>query len=124
VPTYASACSNAAAYRSACSCWGILPVTTTAAVPQSVVTVTATATATTTVVENVCNAASAPCNFNAPGACCSRTCCADFINGGSPKCGVGYIDCSNVQPRRKRDGPGGDGPRVAVLLSDGSVSVQ
>ncbi|KAK1613479.1 hypothetical protein BDP81DRAFT_401268 [Colletotrichum phormii] len=33
IPAYASACSGASAYRSACSCWGITPSFVTASVP-------------------------------------------------------------------------------------------
>lgn len=33
LPSYASACSNEARYSSACSCWGILPDTTTETTP-------------------------------------------------------------------------------------------
>jgi hypothetical protein len=39
VPAYASACSGTAGYYSACSCWGITAVTTTAVVPVTTSTV-------------------------------------------------------------------------------------
>ncbi|KAK2053778.1 hypothetical protein LY76DRAFT_581222 [Colletotrichum caudatum] len=41
VPAYASSCDDAAEYSSACSCWGITAVTSTA--PRPTVTVTTTA---------------------------------------------------------------------------------
>ncbi|KAK1476831.1 hypothetical protein CNYM01_05736 [Colletotrichum nymphaeae SA-01] len=40
IPAYASSCGDSAAYSSACSCWGITAVTTTA--PKPTVTVTTT----------------------------------------------------------------------------------
>jgi hypothetical protein len=40
LPTYATACSSAAEYASACSCWGITPTVSTASTPT--VTVTST----------------------------------------------------------------------------------
>ncbi|KAK7932579.1 hypothetical protein PG985_003291 [Apiospora marii] len=40
VPTYASACSGAVRYSSACSCWGVSAVFTTAPTPVVTVTVT------------------------------------------------------------------------------------
>ncbi|KAK2011855.1 hypothetical protein LZ32DRAFT_322671 [Colletotrichum eremochloae] len=40
IPAYASSCDDAAEYSSACSCWGITAVTSTA--PQPTVTVTST----------------------------------------------------------------------------------
>ncbi|OAA41404.1 hypothetical protein NOR_05482 [Metarhizium rileyi] len=43
VPAYASSCNSAGKYSSACSCWGITAVTTTAPVPTKTVTVTVTA---------------------------------------------------------------------------------
>ncbi|KHN95510.1 uncharacterized protein MAM_06567 [Metarhizium album ARSEF 1941] len=43
VPAYASSCNNPGKYSSACSCWGITAVTTTAPVPTHVATVTVTA---------------------------------------------------------------------------------
>lgn len=45
VPIYASACSGTARYSSACSCWGITAMTTTAPTPLTTTTVTVTATA-------------------------------------------------------------------------------
>jgi len=44
VPTYASACSGAVRYKSACSCWGITATVTTA--PTPIVTVVSTVTVT------------------------------------------------------------------------------
>lgn len=43
VPAYASSCQGAAKYSSACSCWGITAVVTTAPVPTKTATVTVTA---------------------------------------------------------------------------------
>jgi hypothetical protein len=43
VPAYASSCQEAGKYASACSCWGITAVTTTAPVPTKTATVTVTA---------------------------------------------------------------------------------
>lgn len=40
VPTYASACSGAVRYSSACACWGVSAVLTTAPTPVVTVTVT------------------------------------------------------------------------------------
>lgn len=40
VPTYASACSGAVRYSSACSCWGVSAAFTTAPTPVVTVTVT------------------------------------------------------------------------------------
>ncbi|KAG5924711.1 hypothetical protein E4U42_004562 [Claviceps africana] len=42
VPTYASSCKKKGKYSSACSCWGITPVITTAPVPTETRTVTVT----------------------------------------------------------------------------------
>ncbi|KAH8906885.1 hypothetical protein BR93DRAFT_968445 [Coniochaeta sp. PMI_546] len=47
IPSYASACSNAAAYSSACSCIGVTPTTTTAAAPETSVTLSSTTTPST-----------------------------------------------------------------------------
>lgn len=43
VPAYASSCQSAGKYSSACSCWGITAVVTTAPVPTKTATVTVTA---------------------------------------------------------------------------------
>ena len=48
VPRYATACSGAAQYSSACSCWGVTASTVTAPTPTHTVTVTASVTATQT----------------------------------------------------------------------------
>ncbi|KAK8045509.1 hypothetical protein PG993_005533 [Apiospora rasikravindrae] len=40
VPTYASACSGAVRYSSACSCWGVTAAVTTAPTPVITVTIT------------------------------------------------------------------------------------
>lgn len=40
VPAYASACTSAAAYSSACSCWGIAATVSTASTPLTTTTVT------------------------------------------------------------------------------------
>lgn len=43
VPAYASSCKGTGKYSSACACWGITPVLTTAHVPTKTRTVTVTA---------------------------------------------------------------------------------
>ncbi|QPH19678.1 hypothetical protein C2857_004970 [Epichloe festucae Fl1] len=43
VPAYASSCEGAGKYSSACACWGITPVLTTAPIPTKTQTVTVTA---------------------------------------------------------------------------------
>lgn len=48
IPTYATACSGAAAYSSACSCIGVTASTTTVATPTFHPTTTSTTTTTTT----------------------------------------------------------------------------
>ncbi|KAL8669968.1 MAG: hypothetical protein Q9168_005471 [Polycauliona sp. 1 TL-2023] len=48
IPAYASACTNSAAYSSACSCLGVRPTTTTVAAPLTTTTRTDTVTATQT----------------------------------------------------------------------------
>lgn len=40
MPAYATHCSSAAAYASACNCWGITPSVTTAPTPTVTVTTT------------------------------------------------------------------------------------
>ncbi|OAA33219.1 hypothetical protein AAL_00684 [Moelleriella libera RCEF 2490] len=42
VPAYAPACDNASRYSSACACWGITPVVSTAPAPTTTLTVTTT----------------------------------------------------------------------------------
>ncbi|KAB5566245.1 hypothetical protein GE09DRAFT_1106038 [Coniochaeta sp. 2T2.1] len=59
IPAYASDCSSAAAYSSACSCWGITATTTTAPTPVTTITVT------TTVTVSACSAGLTQCS----GAC-------------------------------------------------------
>jgi hypothetical protein len=75
VPTYASACSGTVRYSSACSCWGITAMTTTAATPVTTTTVTVTATA------SVCPAGNTNC-----GTYCSN------LNTDMKNCG----ECGNV----------------------------
>ncbi|MCJ1418944.1 hypothetical protein MMC32_005295 [Xylographa parallela] len=48
IPTYASACSGAAGYSSACSCIGVTAARTTAPAPSTTVTITRTSTVTAT----------------------------------------------------------------------------
>jgi len=48
VPTYASVCPNTSAYLSACSCWGISPITIVLPTPTTVTTTTSTTTVTST----------------------------------------------------------------------------
>ena len=75
VPTYASACSGEARYRTACDCYGATASTVT--LPTPVVTVTATATAVVTV------APPPPALFNpCPGLLYSNPqCCATDVLG-------------------------------------------
>ncbi|KAJ9643365.1 hypothetical protein H2201_004364 [Coniosporium apollinis] len=53
VPTYASACSGAVRYSSACSCWGVPKSTVTAAAPLTTTTVAITETASVTTTATV-----------------------------------------------------------------------
>jgi hypothetical protein len=59
-PIYASACSGASRYSSACSCWGFTATTTTG--PTFTQTVTSTATATASPAPPDCNAADYGCS--------------------------------------------------------------
>ncbi|KAH7375176.1 hypothetical protein B0T11DRAFT_6787 [Plectosphaerella cucumerina] len=55
IPPYASPCPNSSAFSSACSCWGIGPMKTTAAASTVTATTTVTAVATNVVVVDECN---------------------------------------------------------------------
>ncbi|KAL8366445.1 hypothetical protein RB595_004975 [Gaeumannomyces hyphopodioides] len=137
VPAYASACPNAAAYRSACSCWGITARTTTVDAPSSTASTTATETATVTVTEvatatatdvaKVCAAPAAPCDLSRPDKCCTLTCCR--LGGQTQaRCTDNQGNCFSTGPSKRwvlqRSEPvGGEGASWSRVRPDGTVEV-
>ncbi|KAG4418276.1 hypothetical protein IFR04_008552 [Cadophora malorum] len=106
IPIYASACSSAARYSSACSCWGITARTTTASAPVTRTTVTVTATASVCPVGNTkcgtsclnlqvdpknCGACGNACAF---GTTCQSGACASAPPPGN--CPTYTASCSSV----------------------------
>jgi hypothetical protein len=98
-PTYASACSNVAAYSSACACWGIAVKTVTAAAPTTTVRCTstliptisvgiATVTVTTVVAAAATETSAVGCTFD-----------TIWLSGSaSTSCGCNYKRVSCYQP--------------------------
>ncbi|KAG9239185.1 hypothetical protein BJ875DRAFT_539007 [Amylocarpus encephaloides] len=88
IPAYASPCSGAVRYSSACSCFGILPTTITAPTPTVTSTYTTTAPAPTpTCKPSTCVAGFQNCNKNVD---CY---CFELANGGAGFCVANTI-CS------------------------------
>ncbi|KAL8334386.1 hypothetical protein RB598_008908 [Gaeumannomyces tritici] len=137
VPAYASACPDAAAYSSACSCWGITARTTTAGAPSATasttatetttVTVAATATATAVQVAKVCALPAAPCDLPRPDKCCTLTCCR-LVGQTQARCTDDQGSCFSSGPSKRwvllRSEPvAAEGASWSRMRPDGTLEV-
>ncbi|KAH8908655.1 hypothetical protein BR93DRAFT_994235 [Coniochaeta sp. PMI_546] len=91
IPAYASPCSNAAAYSSACSCWGITATTITVPTPVTTVTVTATVTVSSCPTDEILCSGSCKSINSDPNNCgaCGNVCASGICNNGAcsnPSC--------------------------------------
>lgn len=97
IPSYASACSGAVRYSSACSCLGIMPATITAPTPTTTQTVTTTV---SSIAPTCTNTSTDPKNCGTCGNVCPEgtTCqngsCSDVECQGQT-CDTGFTNCNN-----------------------------
>ncbi|MCJ1431477.1 Mucin-2 [Xylographa pallens] len=108
IPTYASACSGAAGYSSACSCIGVTAARTTAPAPSTTVTITRTAVVTVS--------GTTPTTPTAPAQCSSLT--LQAVGGGDDANGFA-IDGLYAQVADSGDGVDDD---VIYFVADPSAA--